>query len=68
MKYETHFAFNLFNELKNGKKIYALDKFLAEAYFLPTMEVEDFITLTHRAEADEKRFVFWSMNEEVEEL
>ena len=63
-KYENHYSFSVFDEIKKGRRVYALDKLLAEVYSIHSMEVEDFATLLTRAEADKERYVFWSVGEE----
>lgn len=65
-KYQEIYSFNVFDEIKKGNKVYALDRKLAEVFVINTMEVEDFATCLHRAKAEKNRYMFWIINEEEE--
>lgn len=68
-KYKSVYTFNLFDTIRKGKKVYALDKRLVETFSVHTMEVEDFATLLDRAEKDKERYDFWTIiEEEVEDV
>ena len=65
-KYNTVYAWNLFDEVKNGKKIYAIDRMLVETFDVNSLDVDCFAKLLARAEMDKDRYLFWVIENVIE--
>jgi hypothetical protein len=57
MKYSTVSPWWVIDEIKNGKKVYVLDRKLRKVYTVNTASVQDVVAVT---ESEEKgRYEFW---------
>ena len=63
-KYESIYSFNVFDEIKNGERVYAVDRKLAEVFVVNSMDMDCFATLLHRVDADKDRYLFWKIIKE----
>ena len=63
-KYEEIYSFNVFEEVKKGKKVYAVDRMLVEVFDVNSLDVDCFATLLARADIDKDRYLFWIVEEE----
>ena len=72
MKYSNVYSCWLFDEVKSGKEVYALDKRVNEVYLINKMPVEQLVAIMHSAEQESSRYEFWyeetEEKENVEEL
>lgn len=63
-KYEEIYSFNVFEEVKKGKKVYAVDRMLVEVFDVNSLDVDCFATLLARADIDKDRYLFWIVEED----
>ena len=66
MKYTSVYHFMVLDELKRGKTIYALDRYLREVIFINSLTVDRAIAVLNSADEDPKRYEFWY--DETEEI
>ncbi len=65
MKYTTVYHFLVLDEIKCGKTIYALDRYLREIIFINSLTVDKVIAVLNSADEDPNRYEFWYDETEV---
>ena len=66
-KYKEIYSWKVFDEIKEGKKVYAVDRMLVETFDVNSLDVDCFATLLARADIDKDRYLFWVVEDEVDE-
>ena len=64
--YKDVYSYRIIDEIKNGKRVYAVDRKLAELFVVNSLEMDEFAILLHRAEADSDRYIFWMIEEDID--
>ena len=64
--YKDVYSYRIIDEIKNGKRVYAVDRKLAELFVVNSLEMDEFAILLHRAEADRDRYIFWMIEEDID--
>lgn len=59
MKYRSVYSFWLFDEIKSGKRVYALDKKLKKIVLVNDLTAEQLVAVMNSAEAEPTRYEFW---------
>lgn len=59
MKYESVYSFWLFDAIKQGKRVYALDKKLKKIVLVNDLTAEQLVAVMNSAEAEPTRYEFW---------
>ena len=67
MKYRSVSSYWLFDEIKSGKEVYALDKRVNEVYSINKMPVEQMVAIIHSVEQESSRYEFWYEESEENE-
>jgi hypothetical protein len=66
MKYVSVYSYWLFEEIKKGKKVYALDRRLKKVSLVNDLTADQLIAVMHSAEEESDRYEFWYEEEETE--
>lgn len=64
MKYKSVYSFWLFDEIKSGNRVYALDKKLKKIVLVNELTAEQLVAVMNSAEAEPTRYEFWYESEE----
>lgn len=64
MKYRSVYSFWLFDEIKSGKRVYALDKKLKKIVLVNDLTAEQLVAVMNSSEAEPTRYEFWYEFEE----
>ena len=59
MKYKSVYSIWLFDEIKSGKRVYALDKKLKKIVLVNDLTAEQLVAVMNSAEAEPTRYEFW---------
>ena len=59
MKYKSVYSFWLFDDIKSGKRIYALDKKLKKIVLVNDLPAEQLVAVMNSDEAEPTRNEFW---------
>lgn len=62
-KYKEIYSWNIFDKIKKGEKVYAVDRMLVEVFDVNSLDVDCFATLLARADIDKDRYLFWIVEE-----
>lgn len=63
MKYKSVYSFWLFDEIKSGNRVYALDKKLKKIVLVNDLTAEQLVAVMNSAEAEPTRYEFWYESE-----
>ena len=66
MKYTEVYSYWLFDEVKNGKKVYALDRKLRKVVLVNELTADQLVAVMHSADEETTRYEFWTEEEEKE--
>ena len=66
MKYSNVYSCWIFDEIKNGKKVYALDRKLRKVVLVNELTVDQLVAVIHSDEEETTRYEFWTEEEEKE--
>ena len=66
MKYSNVYNCWLFDEIKNGKKVYALDRKLRKVVLVNELTADQLVAVMHSADEETTRYEFWTEEEEKE--
>ena len=67
MKYRSVYSFCLFDEVVNGKKVYALDRKLKKVVLVNDLTAEQLAAVMHSDKEEPSRYEFWYEETETEE-
>lgn len=59
MKYKSVYSFWLFDEIKSGNRVYALDKKLKKIVLVNDLTAEQLVAVMNSSEAEPTRYEFW---------
>lgn len=59
MNYNSVYAYWLFEEVKSGKKVYALDRKFKKVSLVNDLTVDQLLAVMNSAEAEPSRYEFW---------
>jgi hypothetical protein len=66
MKYREFSAYWVMDEVKKGERVYVLDRQTKTVEVVNEMTVDKAMAVINSAEADSKRYEFWTEKEETE--
>lgn len=64
MKYKSVYSFWLFDEIKSGKRVYALDKKLKKIVLVNDLTAEQLVAVMNSDQEEPTRYEFWYESEE----
>jgi hypothetical protein len=59
MNYKSVYAYWLFDEIKSGKKVYALDRKFRKVSLVNDLTIDQVVAVINSAEAEPSRYEFW---------
>lgn len=68
MKYSNVYSHWLFDEIKSGKKVYALDRKLRKVVLVNELTADQLVAVMHSDEEETTRYEFWYEETEVTEV
>ena len=67
MKYLSVYYYWLFDEVKSGKKVYALDRKLRKVSVVNDLTIDQLVAVMNSAEEESTRYEFWYEEKVTEE-
>lgn len=59
MNFKSVYAYWLFDEIKSGKKVYALDRKLRKVSLVNELTIDQLVAVMNSAEEEASRYEFW---------
>ena len=67
MKFVSIYSFMVFDEIKNGKAVYALDRKLRRVVLVNNITIEELVAVINSDKEESTRYEFWYEETEAKE-